>query len=332
MTRHTLRHYLTHFAQTRIPRQKDRLQFIVLVMSTAMYLVGLTLHFFLYVGVGAAPMQAVSAAFWLFSAAVLAVALSGRVRPEPLMSWYGIVAQIVQSARIVYLAVARPEGYADALMLNEVVALTVIIFQVIAFTRYTPAVVTALNLATLCVALPLAPPDAMPRQLAILFAFEELSICVLGYFTQRFVFSIERDNDDYMRTQQGILSAFGMTRQELVAYLQLCRSADPQHEELSAFFSQLGEQAEQNLIRAVERRKAELMAEREAFAARCPGLTPTELEVCRLVVAGKTLGEIARITGKSTNNISSVRIHIRRKLALQPSDDLRTALCGMKSK
>ena len=77
--------------------------------------------------------------------------------------------------------------------------------------------------------------------------------------------------------------------------------------------------------------KAERLASHERFADLCPTLTPTELEVCRLIVAGKTLNEIAGITGKNANNISSVRIHIRRKLGLKPSDDLRQSLekmCG----
>ena len=40
------------------------------------------------------------------------------------------------------------------------------------------------------------------------------------------------------------------------------------------------------------------------------------------MVEGKTLGEIALIMGKTTTNISTVRGNVRKKLGLQPSEDL----------
>ena len=48
--------------------------------------------------------------------------------------------------------------------------------------------------------------------------------------------------------------------------------------------------------------------------------------MCRLIIGGKTILEIATILDKTPNNISSVRIHIRKKLGLATSDDLREAL------
>lgn len=62
------------------------------------------------------------------------------------------------------------------------------------------------------------------------------------------------------------------------------------------------------------------------ISATLPSLTPTEREVCRLIIGGKTILEIAAILDKTPNNISSVRIHIRKKLGLATSDDLREAL------
>lgn len=325
MTKQGIYHTIAHYAQARAPQQKDRLQFIVLCVSIVMYTIGLSMHFTMYVGTAARAMQWLSAAFLTFNVAILVVTLRSKIKAEVLFSIFGIVAQIVQTMRMFYLATAQPESYADALMLNEIIAFTIIIFQVIALTRHTPLIVTFINIIPLCF-VALHTPEAMPRQLVIIFAFEELFVCAMGYLMQRFVFNIQHDNDNYQKTQQGILAAFGMTQQELVAYLQLCRSKNPKDQELVDFISQLDERAEENLIRAVEKRKAERMLEIENFASLCPTLTPTELEVCRLVVAGKTLSEIARIMDKNTNNISSVRIHIRKKLALKPSDDLRMVL------
>ena len=68
------------------------------------------------------------------------------------------------------------------------------------------------------------------------------------------------------------------------------------------------------------------------ISAIIPTLTPTEQEVCRLIIGGKTIIEIASILHKNTNNISSVRIHIRKKLGLAAGKDLREALLEVMQK
>ena len=57
-----------------------------------------------------------------------------------------------------------------------------------------------------------------------------------------------------------------------------------------------------------------------------PMLTPTELDVCRLVLKGMTLKEIAMAMDKKIGNIGTVRGNIRKKLELDTNDDLREAL------
>lgn len=59
---------------------------------------------------------------------------------------------------------------------------------------------------------------------------------------------------------------------------------------------------------------------------RLPQLTPTELEVCRLVLKGMSQKEIAVATNKSLSNIGTVRGNIRRKLGLGTNEELRDGL------
>ena len=54
-----------------------------------------------------------------------------------------------------------------------------------------------------------------------------------------------------------------------------------------------------------------------------PQLSPTELEVARLILKNMTLKEIAVATEKSLSNVGTVRGNIRKKLGLSPGDDLR---------
>ena len=57
-----------------------------------------------------------------------------------------------------------------------------------------------------------------------------------------------------------------------------------------------------------------------------PELTPSEIEICRLVILGKTLKEVCEILGKSESNITCQRSNIRKKIGLKPSDNLRQVL------
>ena len=108
-------------------------------------------------------------------------------------------------------------------------------------------------------------------------------------------------------------------------YIQLGRGGMA-GKDISDFFDRLDERTEANLIRAVEQRMAHRRMLHADISSVLPTLTPTEQEVCRLIIGGKTIQEIASILNKTPNNISSVRIHIRKKLGLATSDDLREAL------
>ena len=60
-------------------------------------------------------------------------------------------------------------------------------------------------------------------------------------------------------------------------------------------------------------------------------LTPTELDVCRLVEQGLAINDISKVLGKSASNVSTVRGNIRKKLGLAQDDDLRSALLDNKN-
>lgn len=62
------------------------------------------------------------------------------------------------------------------------------------------------------------------------------------------------------------------------------------------------------------------------MACRLPQLTPTELDVCRLVLKGMSQKEIAVAMNKSQSNIGTVRGNIRRKLGLGTNEELRDEL------
>ena len=137
---------------------------------------------------------------------------------------------------------------------------------------------------------------------------------------------MQKENKDYEATQNSILKAFNMSQNELIAYLKLCRTKDPDSNNIEKLLSQLNERSKHNLILAAMVLKKKRDAQHMVLSNKFPTLTRTELEVARLVVEGKTLSEIALIMSKTTSNISTVRGNIRKKMSLQQNDNLEEKL------
>jgi DNA-binding CsgD family transcriptional regulator len=149
---------------------------------------------------------------------------------------------------------------------------------------------------------------------------------IMSGFSQKAVNSLQQENTVYQDTLNGLLRTFHMTRQELIAYAQLSRNKKEDKHIINAFFSEMDKRAEHNIIEAVKIRMAEIDSEKIDLAKRYPDFTPTEIEVCKYIIEGNSQKDIARITGKSESNVSTVRGRIRKKLGLKPDEDLRTKL------
>ena len=324
MTRQ-LKERLSAFVSARATNNIERIRFFMLLIGMMMLLIGMVLHICGFIGTTAPVMQMLSLGGALMIVTTFALYATGKLSLLQTINVNAIASQVFQSARIVYLAFETPDNYERTIVVNLIVSFTIVIYLVLAFVRTTPVVVTAINLATM-LGVNIYNTNVINDHFIILFALLQTGSCLLGYVLWKGIHTLQNEKIGYMKTQDGILEAFGMSRQELLAYLQMCRSNKKETQSITNFFNHLDEQSEKNIIRAVEQRKAELRLQHENFAEIFPQLTPTELQVCRLVMNGNTLNDIARIMDKSTNNISTVRIHIRKKLQLKPGDDLKQYL------
>lgn len=237
---------------------------------------------------------------------------------------------VAESARIVYVAMERPDGFEETIVFNLIISLALIIYMVMAAVRHMPTILALMSIATITSAY-LYTDGKINRQIVVIFVIVEIFTCILGEMIRRGIRSMQRENADYHSTLNRVLSTFHMTKTELLAYIQLGRG-EQSDKDITDFFNRLDERTEANLIRAVEQRVAQRKMQHADISAVLPTLTPTEQEVCRLIIGGKTIIEIASILHKNANNVSSVRIHIRKKLWLATGKDLREALLEVMQK
>lgn len=322
---------LTIFLDRRSHNWQQRMCLITfLMLSLSVVVLGVPMHFIGMIGRCDTILYTISAMSWAATLTILIMYLTQRMRLTVAISSFGILTQLAESARIVYVAMERPDGFEETIVFNQVISLALIIYMVMAAVRHMPTILAIMSIATITSAY-LYTDGEINRQIVVIFVIVEIFTCILGEMIRRGIRSMQRENADYHSTLNRVLSTFHMTKTELLAYIQLGRG-EQSDKDITDFFNRLDERTEANLIRAVEQRVAQRKMQHADISAVLPTLTPTEQEVCRLIIGGKTIIEIASILHKNANNVSSVRIHIRKKLGLATGKDLREALLEVMQK
>ena len=321
----TLKERMATFLDQRSHNWQQRLCLITfLMLSLSVVLPGVPMHIVGLIGRCDTPLHIISALLWVATIVVLVLYLLHRMPLKTAISIFGILVQLTESARIVYITVERPVGYEDAVLFNQIISLALIIYLVLAAVRHMPTVIALMSIGTIVFAY-LYTDGGVNRQIVAVFIFVEIFTCVLGEMIRRGIRGMLKENADYNSTLNNLLATFHMTKTELLAYIQLGRGGMA-GKDISDFFDRLDERTEANLIRAVEHRVDQRRMQHADISAVIPTLTPTEKEVCRLIIGGKMINEIASILNKTPNKISTVRIHIRKKLGLGTNEDLKDAL------
>lgn len=322
---------LTRFLDPRSSNWQQRLCLIIfLTLCLTVIVAGVPMHIMGIVGRGSGILYAISALMWLMTVVLLVLYMTRRMSLKIAISTFGLLTQLTGSARIVYMAIERPEGFDQTILFNQIISLALIIYLVMAVVRHIPTIIATISIATIVFAY-LYTDGGFNKQIVVIFVVVEMFTCVLGEMIRRGIRSMQCENADYHTTINRVLATFHMTKTELLAYIQLGRG-EQSDKDITDFFDRLDERTEANLIRAVEQRVAQRKMQHADISAVLPTLTPTEQEVCRLIIGGKTIIEIASILHKNANNVSSVRIHIRKKLGLATGKDLREALLEVMQK
>ena len=305
--------------------REERIRFIVFFTGALQLTIFTLLNIVGAIGIRHHFLQAV--AFALLTLCISMVVLYLRRTLTLIQSFtvFAISAQLLEMARIGFLALAKPQGYESMIIYYQIGSYTILLYLTLGFVPKTPFISTALSIATLAFTT-FYYHAAIDIQITILFTLLSLFTCALAHISQQGMQGIQQENKNYQATHNSILKAFNMRQSELIAYLQLCRTKEPDSKNIDLLLNQLDEQSKHNLIHAAMALKKKREAQQLVLSKSFPSLSHTELEVGRLVVEGKTLSEIAVIMGKSTTNISTVRGNIRKKLNLLPNENLEEKL------
>ena len=165
----------------------------------------------------------------------------------------------------------------------------------------------------------------MYGQLLVMFGSISVATTIFGYVANRLLHEQQKELHDYASTIEQVLYVFNMRKTELLALLKLAKAKDATQYD-KELMEQLDNKTLHNIIKVANQIEHMYANQPKEMRERFPMLTPTELDICRLVEQGLTLKEIANTLSKSVSNVSTVIGNIRKKLGLTQDDDLRTIL------
>ena len=235
---------------------------------------------------------------------------------------------LVISLQMVYISVNNVElltGFHKTLMMANITLMVLnVVLSIIACQRHDPLVLSLLSLAVYgaCAAITRDP------WFGILAAVIVITFLLLGLLGSSLVWStrkIENENLALKREDEELFAIFNLRREQVRAYVRLAEQ-EMSDDMVSAVFDILGKRAQKNVMYNMKRYFYAKKFNEKAIGEVLPNLTPSEREVCRLVMQDRKLGEISRILQKNESNITTTRSNVRKKLGLKPEDDLKETL------
>ena len=151
--------------------------------------------------------------------------------------------------------------------------------------------------------------------------FRVMRIFFVGYMFILYIITFDSKN-----ATKGLRLPDNITKEEQVAIDMLINLNKSDKEKVYSLLSRLSSTHQEELLNNIKDYYHQQYIETLNLLSICPSLTPSEIEICKLILMDKSLKEICSTLHKTPSNITSQRTHIRKKLNLTKQDNLRTSL------
>lgn len=220
----------------------------------------------------------------------------------------------------------HPSDYHISLIVgNLVLTMVLVMLAELAYMRYLPVVLSVIGMGTYTFCLyVLENPILQNFHILLLLVF--ITVCFLGERLIRNNKALEKENTALKQDEAELLDLLRLNKRQVKAYIEFSKKEAPTTEDAERLLELIGERSQRKIINTVADYLTEKQTQMDRITQALPELSPSEREICRLILQGKKLGEICESLGKTENNVTAHRGHIRKKLGLSPQENLKEAL------
>lgn len=304
--------------------ETTRQQAITLIIGIAMAAVFVPMHFFGLLGAQVPFLKLISLTMLLTTLSVGLLFFHRKIGAGKALAYAGPAVSVIQSVAMFYIAIDMPDDI-YYIIFNSLIILVCILFMSICFLNKAAIFTASCNVLALTGSWIIVNNDIL-LQFVLLIDGISIFIPLMFILIYKNMRQLQNENSAMRKTETELLNIFRFNRKELEAYIKICGDKKPKDKDYDRFFDMLDQRTQRNIINAVTHKLAIKQATEADLRYLFPNLTESELEVTRLIMEKKQLGEICAITGKTESNICAIRSHIRKKMGLSSSDKLYDAL------
>ena len=132
-------------------------------------------------------------------------------------------------------------------------------------------------------------------------------------------------NKTLQKDEAELLQVLRINKKQIKAYVALAKEQRDVNETTNLFYL-LGDVSQRNVVDNVMRYVKDQELRKHHMENIFPELSPSELEICQLILKDKKLSEICILLDKTESNITTQRANIRKKLGMKPTQNLQEIL------
>lgn len=234
-----------------------------------------------------------------------------------------IFVQIEISFEIVHCATVSYPDAAKLILADLFLSLLVVLLAAIAYLRYLPYILSAMSIGAYIYGMIMI-NDPFLKNFSAVFCFIFLIVCMLGSRILKNISKLARENEGLRSDEKELLWILKMNKEQVHAFIDLSKDKTPPDTE--ELLDLVGENVRHNIIKTVTAYLKWKAAETSDLQHALPELTPSEREICSLILQDKKQSDICLMLDKTPSNVNSQRAHIRKKLGLSAQDNLQEAL------
>lgn len=235
-----------------------------------------------------------------------------------------VTAQVFTCNELLLCAIHPSDYHLMLIIANMFLLIANVLFTLIAYLKNTSYALVSMSIVTYAACTYITNDDIL-RNFCVLVIMLFVLVAILSKLLTSNFQRLTAENERLHKEEQEILNVLRMEKEQVKAYVRLAkeRHQAPETEKLLAL---LGENAQENVIKNVKEVLTIRDIELHPLTTIFPELSPSELDICRLAILGKTLKETCDILNKSESNITCQRVNIRKKLGLVSGDNLNIFL------